>query len=55
MATTQRPHILTSEQVTHLLKAAQGHPLEAFVTLALTTGMRSGELLALEWSDLDFE
>ena len=55
MATTQRPHILTSEQVTHLLQAAQGHPLEAFVTLALTTGMRSGELLALEWSDLDVE
>jgi integrase len=55
MATTQRPHILTSEQVTHLLQAAQGHPLEVFVTLALTTGMRSGELLALEWSDIDVE
>jgi integrase len=55
MATTQRSHILTGEQVTHLLKAAQGHPLEVFVTLALTTGMRSGELLALEWSDIDFE
>ncbi len=45
MATTQTPHILTGEQVTHLLKAAQGHPLEVFVSLALTTGMRSGELV----------
>jgi integrase len=55
MATPQRAHILTHEQVIHLLQAAQGHPLEAFVTLALTTGMRLGEPLALEWSDLDVE
>jgi len=45
---------LTVEQVTELLQAAQGHPLEAFVTLALT-GMRYSEMLALEWSDIDFE
>ena len=33
---------------------AQGHPLEAFVTLAMT-GMRSNEMLALQWKAIDFE
>jgi integrase len=29
--------------------------MEALLTLALTTGMRRGELLALRWGDIDFE
>jgi integrase len=36
-----------------LLKAVQDDPLEALYVLALTTGMRQGELLALKWGDLD--
>lgn len=44
---------MTSEQARKLLAAAQGDPLEALYVLALTTGMRQGELLALKWSDLD--
>src|SRR5205823_12753705 len=31
-----------------------GHRLEAMLTLALTTGMRHGELLSLRWQDIDF-
>jgi integrase len=37
-----------------LLKAAEGDELEALYVLAITTGMRSGELLGLKWEDVDF-
>jgi integrase len=46
---------LTDEQAHKLLEAAQGHRLEALLVLALTTGMRRGELLGLRWRDIDFE
>lgn len=36
-----------------LLGAAKGEPLEAFWTLAVTTGLRLGELQALKWGDLN--
>jgi len=29
--------------------------MEAFLNLALATGMRLGELLGLRWNDVDFE
>ncbi len=45
---------LTLEQARHLLKAAQGHRLEALVALTIATGMRIGELIALRWSDITF-
>jgi integrase len=44
---------LTIEQAKHFLTAVKGDPLEAFYVLALTTGMRQGELLALKWDDID--
>ena len=45
---------LTVEQAHQLLAAARGHRLEALFTLALATGMRRGELLALKWQDINF-
>lgn len=45
---------LTMEQAHRLLTAARGHRLEALFTLALATGMRRGELLALKWQDSNF-
>lgn len=55
----QRAHYemkpLTVEQAKHLLETAKGHPLEALFMLALTTGLRRGEILALKWLDIDFE
>ena len=47
---------LTSEQALHLLEVARArhHRFECLLTLALTTGMRQGELLALHWQDIDF-
>ena len=46
---------LNTQQIHQLLAAAKGHRLEALFLLALATGMRRGELLALKWQDLDLE
>ncbi|CAA9321932.1 MAG: Integrase [uncultured Chloroflexia bacterium] len=46
---------LTPEQVKTLLRAAEGDRLEALYVLAVTTGMREGELLGLRWEDVDLE
>jgi len=47
--------LLTIEQVRKLLKEAKGHPMEALFVLAVTTGMRRGELFGLKWQDIDFD
>jgi integrase len=46
---------LSKEQAQKLLTALHGHNMEALFVLALTTGMRRGEILALKWQDIDFE
>ncbi len=46
---------LTMEQAEKLLDVVRGHRLEAILTMAITTGMRRGELLALRWLDVDLE
>lgn len=35
------------------MAAIVGHPYEALFALAMTTGMRPSEYLALTWSDID--
>jgi integrase len=46
---------LSPEQARTLLRAAKEERLEALYVLAITTGMRQGELLALKWEDVDLE
>lgn len=46
---------LSPEQARTLLDAASGNRLEALYVVALTTGMRQGELLALRWRDVDLD
>lgn len=46
---------LTKEQAQQLLTALHGHNMEALFVLALTIGMRRGEILALKWQDIDFD
>jgi integrase len=46
---------LSRGQARVLLEAARGDRLEAFWVLAVTTGMRNGELLGLQWRDVDIE
>lgn len=45
---------LTADEAARLLEAIEGDELEALYVLALTTGMRQGELLGLQWSDVDW-
>ena len=48
---------LNDEQAVQFLDALDREPLEdrTLFTLALYTGMRRGELLGLEWEDIDFD
>ncbi len=46
-------HPLTKEQARQYLKAIRGHQYEALFALALATGMKRGELLALKWQDVE--
>ena len=46
---------LSSEQVQTFLKSSEGDRLEAIYVLAITTGLRQGELLGLKWEDIDLD
>jgi integrase len=46
---------LTKEQANALLEVVSGHRLELLYRMALTLGMREGELLGLRWIDIDFK
>lgn len=48
-----RPY--SAEEVARMLAAAEGDDLEALYVLALATGARLGELLALHWDDVRLE
>jgi integrase len=52
---TKEFHIFTESQARTFLESASGHPYEALFYLALTTGLRKGELLGLMWDDVDWE
>lgn len=54
----QKTENLTQEQMTAFLHALDEEPDQnaaAFIRLALSTGMRKGALMALQWADIDFE
>src|SRR3712207_459654 len=53
--TPKEMHPLSADETRKLLEAARGDKLEALYVLAIHTGMRQGELLALKWSDVDLE
>jgi integrase len=46
---------MTGPQVKRFLTAARGQPLHALFITAVGTGARQGELLGLQWADIDFE
>ena len=48
-------HVIDADGARKLLGAARGERFEAILVLALTLGMRRGEILGLRWSDIDFE
>jgi integrase len=47
--------VLSPDETKLLLQAAKGEPIEPLVTLAVSTGLRLGEALALQWTDIDLE
>ena len=46
---------LTPDQVRLFLERAGDDPLDGLYVIAIATGMRQGELLGLQWSDIDLE
>lgn len=51
----KRP-LLTKEQIQQLFHVAKEHGyMDAFIKLAVVTGMRHSEILALQWGDVDFD
>jgi integrase len=47
---------ITHVEAKSLLRAAQSNPrLHSFITLGLATGMRSGEMVSLEWDRVDLK
>lgn len=51
----QEIHPLSAEEVGRFFWAASGSRYEALYVLAVTAGLRRGELLGLRWDDLDLE
>lgn len=50
-----RIRFLTPDEARAFLQAVRGDRYEALYVLAITTGMRQGELLGLQWPDIDLE
>lgn len=52
-----RPEVqpLTPDEIATFLQAVSGDRVEALYLLAVSTGLRQGELLALRWEDVDLE
>jgi integrase len=54
-AVNRETEILQPEQARELLDRLRGKPLYLLASLALNTGMRRNEMLALRWSDLELD
>jgi integrase len=48
-------HVIDADGARKLLEVARGERFEAILVLAVTLGLRRGEILGLRWSDVDFE
>lgn len=51
---TQEKVALTPEECRLLLERVKNHRAKTFLLIALHTGMRRGEILGLQWNDIDF-
>ena len=46
--------VLSKDEQRAFIRAIEGHKFKTLFYMALGTGLRQGELLALKWSDIDF-
>jgi integrase len=53
-STARKPRPLTGGEAARFVKAVRGERLEACLLLALMVGLRRGELMGLQWQDVDF-
>lgn len=49
------PHVFSETEAAQFLALAKGHRLEAIFTVALALGLREGEILGLQWKDIDLD
>ena len=47
--------MLSTDQIAGVIAKLDGHTLLPIVSLALATGMRRGEILGLQWGDIDLD
>lgn len=52
---SKRRGSLSTEQIAEVLAVVEGAWLDLPVTIAVATGMRRGEILGLQWQDIDLE
>ncbi|WP_374118926.1 tyrosine-type recombinase/integrase [Clostridium sp. OS1-26] len=50
---TKEVEIFTNDEIDSLKKVLEGHRLKSLILIALGTGLKQGELLALKWEDID--
>lgn len=55
LSTNAKIKPFTMEEQLQFIKLIKGQPLEVLFLTALNSGLRQGELLALKWSDVDFD
>ena len=48
----KKKQVFTVEEQALFIETIKGHKLETFFLVALSTGLRLGELLGLKWSDI---
>jgi integrase len=51
----QELEVLAPDQISNVLAALAGHTLFPIVALDLATGLRRGEILGLQWGDIDLD
>lgn len=52
---TNRFNYFTEDEIPELIKLFEGYNIQPIIIFALGTGMRKGEILGLQWNDIDFK
>ncbi len=50
-----RTYVVSADEARAFLHAAEGHPFEGIVVLALQAGLRESEILGVKWEDMELD